>query len=146
MTLTDKIPQAPTPKKREPLDQAIVDKALKDYDDDLCPAPGIFVRAVRDLRIQLEAAKHQSEVWHSIADRNVARANLLEGTRKLKWESVHSAPKDGTHILLMWRCCSYPSIGFWADDSVRQGWRCIDDNCIPINQEDCLFWHPIPAL
>lgn len=61
------------------------------------------------------------------------------------WQPIATASKNET-VLLWWRTCSQPSVGRWTYDEEddREGWRCDGDRCVPKNQHDCLYWHPLP--
>lgn len=72
-----------------------------------------------------------------------------------QWRPIETAPDDGTRILMWWRGCSSPSVGAWEVDdgfddhpdgwvSPSEGFRSDGDQCIPINQEDCTHWMPLP--
>ena len=75
----------------------------------------------------------------------------------LGWRSIETAPKSGELILLWWKTCDKPAIGwweyneFWDDDdvppeqkTVPEGWRNEGDQLIPRNQSDCTHWMELP--
>lgn len=71
----------------------------------------------------------------------------------MEWQSIDTAPIDGTKVLLWWRSCKEPSIGWYADPSnlfrsyyhfAQEGWICEGDEVIPKNQQDCTHWMPLP--
>lgn len=61
-----------------------------------------------------------------------------------KWQTMETAPRDGTRILLWWKTCTSPSVGWYTFDDFGEGFRCDGDECIPHNQDDCTHWRPLP--
>lgn len=72
------------------------------------------------------------------------------------WQTIETAPQDGTRVLLWWRTGKDPHVGRWEIDdlweerrwahkAMKEGWRCDGDACIPTNQKDCTHWMPLPS-
>lgn len=74
------------------------------------------------------------------------------------WQDISTAPALTDHmkpVLLFWQS-SGVGLGYYdIDDDYRNrpkwwvspaaGWRCFGDQCIPVNQQDCTHWMPLPA-
>ena len=71
------------------------------------------------------------------------------------WRPIETAPKDGRPVLLWWSTRG-ASVGRYEHDdmfserpsswvSPEFGWRSDGDLCIPVNQEHCTHWMPLPA-
>lgn len=72
----------------------------------------------------------------------VARAAIAEIQR---WRPIETAPTDGTTILLWWRYGRHGNVGRWVGDQDGEcGWAGDEDDCIPRNQQDCLYWQSLP--
>ena len=62
-----------------------------------------------------------------------------------RWRPIEEAPTDGTTILLWWRYSRHGVVGRWNGDQDGEfGWAGDEDDCIPRNQQDCLYWQPLP--
>jgi Lar family restriction alleviation protein len=62
------------------------------------------------------------------------------------WQSIDSAPKDGTRILLRWKYRP-ARVGWWTDEESGTGWKCDGDLVVPAAayQADATDWQPVPA-
>lgn len=80
----------------------------------------------------------------------------VPGAVKEGWRDISTAPTNGKKIMLWWRTCKEPSIGWFEFNeeyvdrkskyqSPEHGWRNEGDGCIPRNQSDCTHWMPLPA-
>lgn len=83
-------------------------------------------------------------------------ASPVPPSEPVEWRTIDSAPTN-KRILLWWRTCKEPSVGYFdVDDlfdtrppnwrSPECGWRSEGDRCIPINQNDCTHWMPLPPV
>jgi hypothetical protein len=59
-------------------------------------------------------------------------------------QTIESAPRDHTPILVFWRGCGWRVSWYdWDDD--REGFKCEADQCVPKNQYACTHWMPLPS-
>lgn len=123
------------------------------------PDGGVNRRAVPDLsglealanlwRNETNLHSHGVHCAECKTKRRCAR-DLIEKLATLRtkaevWRPISEAPVDGRKLLLWWRLCKEPVTGcFCEDDDGRYGWRGDGDMCIPINQEDCTHFAPLP--
>ena len=80
----------------------------------------------------------------------------LRGAQKESgWRPIETAPTD-RRILLYWTHAGAAVGQYCVDDTFAMrdarrwkcpetGWRCDGDQVIPINQEDCTHWMPLPS-
>ena len=76
------------------------------------------------------------------------RPYLQKREMVVRWNPIKTAPMTG-RILLLWRG-GYIGIGTYmvfpeAIEGKKEGWVCDQDMVIPENQEDCLYWLPLPS-
>lgn len=85
------------------------------------------------------------------------KAMLAASTPVGGWEDISTAPNNTDHmrpILLFWKSAGVGLGWYDVDDDYatrpaswrcpETGWICEGDQCIPINQEDCTHWMPLP--
>ena len=95
-------------------------------------------------RMLLESENKNAECERQIAER---------GQQILAWQSIETAPKDGTRVLMWWEGASgYDNLGwhmtYWLDNSKTEnpwsGWR-IQSNVATHAGAKPTYWMPLPA-
>ena len=125
------------------------DAAIESWNDRTAPAQGALTDAeILDALASIthEPPKRLPPGWLKFARAIEQRVRGQVSDAADAWQPIATAPCFGP-ILLWWRTCKTPHIGEWTCDesTEREGWRCHGDQCLPINQEDCTHWQPLPA-
>jgi len=63
-----------------------------------------------------------------------------------EWQTIGSAPKDGTPILLCWDWEPMIIVGFFGFENSIAGWRVKWSHDLIQGYDDPTHWQPLPAL
>lgn len=63
----------------------------------------------------------------------------------MEWQPIATAPRDGTPILTFWKHSGSCVCEYDHSEGGAEGFRSEADDCIPINQDACTHWVPLPA-
>ena len=61
----------------------------------------------------------------------------------MTWQPIETAPMLGKPLLLYWTHAGCMR-GRFLNDERGNGWMCDGDQVMPINQQDCTHWMPLP--